>query len=116
MSEALKRLGLEQKRPLPLVNPTKNREGSYLSYYPPTLQAEAKRVFGPFMRKWGYQFPSEWGDASFPWSSQLGFKALGLGRQFYFRYLSARANTPARLISETAKRWLKSSPTRSGSR
>lgn len=115
-SEALKLLGLEQKRPLPLVNPTKNKEGTLLSYYSPPLQAEAKRVFGPFMRKWGYQFPSEWGDTSLSWSTQLSFKALSLGRQFYFRYLSVRANTPVRFISDTAKRWLKSSPSHNSNR
>lgn len=115
-SEVLKRLGLEQKRPLPRVNPTKNREADFLSYYPPTLWAEAKHVFGPFMRQWGYQFPPDWGDMSPSWSSQLQFQVLGWGRQLYYRYLKVRSNTPARLIGETAKRWLKSGFVRTNSR
>jgi hypothetical protein len=60
-ARALERIGLEVQRPLPLHNPTSARSRDFASYYSPAAIRRARRVFGPFMRRWGYEFPSEWG-------------------------------------------------------
>jgi len=86
-AEALKLLGIKQKRLLPVVNRTDERKKEFLSYYTPETYEQAKRVFGPFMKKWGYEFPSEWRGGSVPWWTQVHFQFLGIIRKLYWRYL-----------------------------
>jgi hypothetical protein len=89
-------LGLEQVRPLPHVNPTDKR-GNYLDFYPEELRPHAVRIFGPFMRKWGYPLPPTWGQ-SIPTSAMLEFQVLGVVRYIVRRYLrrpSGRTSTIA---------------------
>jgi hypothetical protein len=85
-ARVLRRLGLVQVRPLPVVNPTLGR-GDYLAYYPPELRPHAVRVFGPFMRRWGYELPVEWGDVRVPLAWTVGYRVLGGIRYVYRRYL-----------------------------
>jgi hypothetical protein len=85
-SLVLQRIGLEQVRPLPASNRTA-RGGHYLDYYPPELQAHAARVFGPFMRKWGYELPGEWVGVTVPRSAALTFRLISPFRYLYRRYL-----------------------------
>ena len=86
-SRLLEILNLEQKRPLPLRNPTQERSKNFWSYYTPGLIPRAKRVFGPFMKQWGYEFPAEWGGYSpTPWS-QLEYQWVSLMRRVKWKYL-----------------------------
>ena len=63
----LQRLGVEPKRPLPLVNQTTSERKPFSDYYStPELKRRAMRVFGPYMQKWGYEFPRDWGAQSAP--------------------------------------------------
>jgi hypothetical protein len=79
-ARVLELLGLDAKRSLPVVNKTALREKDFWSYYTPEIRDQTRRVFGPFMKKWEYDFPSEWGDFSVPWLSRLLFYICG-----YFR-------------------------------
>lgn len=81
---ALELLGIEQKRPLPRTNPTSGRKRDYRSYYTPECRERAKKVFGPFMKKWGYEFPRQWGRSSVPWSWQLRFYVQDAIKRFYW--------------------------------
>jgi hypothetical protein len=56
----LKKIGLEEVRELPIVNKT-NFKNKYLEYFTPDTYKRACKVFGPFMSKFGYEFPPEWG-------------------------------------------------------
>jgi hypothetical protein len=94
-SRTLERLGLEQVRPLPLVNKTGER-GTYLDYYPKDLRPHAARVFGPFMRKWGYRLPAAWVGVTIPRSSVVEFRILGFLRYIDRRYLRRPSNQAAR--------------------
>lgn len=87
---ALHMIGLEPKRSLPAKNVTAVRDKNFLSYYSPKTIRRAKRVFGPFMKQWGYQFPSEWGDSSVQWWNQLEYDALTMVRTIYWRHLRFR--------------------------
>jgi hypothetical protein len=58
--QALRRMGLEPVRPLPARNVTGARERDFASYYSPAARRRALRVFGPYMRRWGYTFPPDW--------------------------------------------------------
>jgi len=86
-ADALRLIGIESIRPLPVVNKTDKRDKDYVSYYTPEIIPRAKRVFGPYMNHWGYRFPPEWGDTSIPWWTQLEFEFFNLFRRFYWRYL-----------------------------
>jgi hypothetical protein len=85
----LDKLGLERVRSLSHVNPTADKERPFLSYYTADVYEHAARIFGPFMRKWDYRFPSEWGKIRMsPWTVIL-FYALAMYRN-QRRYLRHR--------------------------
>lgn len=77
----LRRLGLAPAASLPRVNRTGERRRAFETYYPPTIREHAARVFGPFMRRWGYAFPPEWGEIEVPMTAQLSFELLRLLRR-----------------------------------
>ncbi len=86
-AEALRRIGIEPKRPLPIANKTEGKISDFTSYYTPRSIKRAKRVFGPFMVEWGYEFPQEWGRYTAPWWSQAEFQFFNVLRYVYWRYL-----------------------------
>lgn len=96
-AQALRLIGLEPKEPLPMANKTSGKRRDFLSYYTPEIHERARRVFGPFMRRWGYDFPSEWGDNSVPWSGQILFHIFGVLRKFYWTQLKCETSFCARL-------------------
>lgn len=89
-ARALELLGIEQERPLPVANITAERGRDFASYYTPHAVRRAKRVFGPFMSIWGYEFPPDWGSHSVPWWNWAAFRLLGTFRMFYWTYLRYR--------------------------
>lgn len=84
-SKLLYLLGIELKRDLPLSNKTGGKK-DYLSYYTPDIQDQAKRVFSPFMKEWGYDFPPEWGNSSISQLRQVEFYLHRISRKLYWRY------------------------------
>jgi hypothetical protein len=89
-ARVLRLLGLEPERPLPVRNATRERKKDFWSYYTPAMIPRAKRVFGPFMKQWGYQFPPEWGEANVTWLNQFEFEIFTLLKKIkwtYFRSL-----------------------------
>lgn len=59
-SEILKKIGIKQKRPLPLFWETPNKKKDFESYYSKDIQPRAKIVFNKYMKKWNYKFPENW--------------------------------------------------------
>lgn len=84
---ALELLGIEQKRPLPRPKENEDRVPDFRSYYTPECYDRAKRVFGPFMEKWGYKFPRQWGIASVPWTCRVRFSLHDALKRFYWTRL-----------------------------
>jgi hypothetical protein len=89
-STALRMIGIEPKRPLPPKNVTAQRERDFLSYYSPKTIPRAKRVFGHFMKQWGYPFPVAWGDSSVSRWNQLEYDFLTIFRTMYWKHLRFR--------------------------
>lgn len=87
---ALALIGIDQQRPLPIVNKTSGKERDFLSYYTPDIIPRAKRVFGPYMKQWGYEFPREWGDDEVSWWHRAEFEFFNLFRTVYWRYVRSR--------------------------
>ncbi len=86
-AEVLRLVGIEPKRPLPIVNKTGGKKKDVVEYYSPEAIERAKRVFGPYMKEWGYEFPSEWGDVSISWWTRMEFELSTLFLKIYWRHL-----------------------------
>ena len=95
-ARVLRILGLEPIRSLPVRNPTEGRKADFSSYYPPSLIPRAKRVFGPFMRQWGYEFPAEWGEANITWFNQFEFQFFTFLRKVKWKYFRSVYYDPQR--------------------
>ena len=86
-SAALRRIGVSQVRALPISNQSRGKDRPFESYYEPSIRTQAARIFGPFMRKWGYEFPADWGKVSVSRWCVWHFYALRPVRRLYWRYL-----------------------------
>lgn len=87
---ALRGIGIEPVRPLPSVNPTGSRARDYREYYTPRTWKRARRVFGPFMERWGYAFPPEWDVDDLTWSDRLGYSIFSFFASLYWRHIRPR--------------------------
>ncbi|MDX1520933.1 MAG: sulfotransferase family 2 domain-containing protein [Anaerolineae bacterium] len=101
-AQVLKLMGVEQKRPLPVINKTGKKRDPF-AHYSPAARERAKKVFGPFMNRWGYDFPADWGETTIPWGNQLQFDLLNFFRKIYWEYI--RAYVHARLHPERPNKW-----------
>jgi hypothetical protein len=86
-SEVLQRLQIPEVRPLPVIHKTVERDKEFWSYYTPETWARAQRVFGPYMARWGYTFPTEWGAWSHSAVDQAAFGLCRAVRKAYWLYL-----------------------------
>jgi hypothetical protein len=96
--KALQFIGIEPVRPLPHINKTGQKRRDFSLYYTPEIIDQAKRVFGPFMKKWGYTFPPEWGDNSISHWDQVEFQCVDIVRNFYWKYVRWSPHFYGRLI------------------
>ncbi len=101
----LRLIGIEPVRKLPKVNPTKGKK-SFTDYYPPETWEQAFRCYGPFMRKWKFAFPSEWGTPRVPMAARARFHAIDRGVRTLSRF--ANLNTSSGVV-QRAKRVLQGS-------
>lgn len=86
-SQALAMIGLEQVRELPVRNKTVAKSTDYTSYYTEDLVPRAVFVYGPYMRRWGYDFPAEWDVDDVPRRAELAYSALAMPRTIYWNHL-----------------------------
>jgi hypothetical protein len=96
-------VGLKPVRPLPARNRT-GRQDHFKDYYTPDIYDHALRVFGPFMREWGYSFPKEWNAGVIPKSSQLSFKLIDSATNLAARFVCL---SPRSSIVQTTKEGLR---------
>lgn len=87
-AQVLDRLGIEQVAPVGHVNPTRAKRAPYHEFYAPEIHEQAARCYGPFMRKWGYEFPEGWGTVTIPRSSQLWFDVLDRSAAFAAQHVA----------------------------
>jgi Sulfotransferase family len=89
-SELLRRLNIEQKRELPHKNKTEQKE-NFTSYYTEEIKDRAIFIFGPFLKKWGYEFPKEWqGKNVSPLSFTL-FNLFGALKKNYWKLTKTKS-------------------------
>lgn len=101
--KVLERLGIETLRPLPVRNKTADKSNEYLMYYTPAVIPHARRIFGPFMRGWGYHFPREWGEFRPLRRDELEFQVWRRLRLLYWRHANRTANPTVQSIASRLK-------------
>lgn len=98
----LSRLGIDLLRPLPVLNATTDRQRDFAAYYPPETRWRAAYVFGPYMRRFGYAFPADWGEVSVPRRAFAMYRLLRPVRA----YIRGHRSGVGRRGLETARRAL----------
>jgi hypothetical protein len=78
---------MEQIQPLPRTNETPGKSKDFLACYTAGIIPQAKRVCGPFMKKWDYQFPESWGSNQISPVYDIEYKSLNKLRYLYTVYL-----------------------------
>jgi hypothetical protein len=78
-------LGLELIRPVPWRHATAGRSRQFADSFQGDLRGHAMRVFGPYMKKWGYTFPPDWTHGASFEGNELAFRLDTAFRRFYFR-------------------------------
>jgi hypothetical protein len=87
---ALRLIGLEPMRPLPARNVTGARAREFEQYYSPEARRRALRVFGPYMRRWGYTFPTDWDLPGPSPVHDLSYAAFSRVARTYWAYIRPR--------------------------
>lgn len=87
-SDVLRRLGIDQVRPLPMRNKTNKETNNYVqAFQRPETIIRAKQVFGPFMKIWDYQFPGDWALYQESMFNERVFPLVSGVYGLYWRYL-----------------------------
>lgn len=97
-SEVLRLLNIGQVRAVPVTNKTQSRKADWESYYTSEIIPQAKRVFAPFMKKWGYEFPDSWGDYHVTWIDTVRFRMLSTIRRLYLIHFRFNNRPYARVM------------------
>ena len=83
---ALEKVGVSNPKPLPVANKTAGKTNDVLAYYTNDIKEISIAVFGPFLEKYNYSFPEEWGVVKIPFKSKLEFLILGVLRKINQKY------------------------------
>ena len=92
-AEVLKRLGVRQIRPIPVVNRTNQKTATFWDYYPQGIREHAMRLYWPYMRRWGYDFPEDWGNPRFYLGSEAKFVSIRFAATVVNRALGVGPNS-----------------------
>lgn len=88
---ALRRIGIEPVRPLPVVNRTSSRDRDWSTYYSSAAQRRARRVVGPYMERWGYEFPASWSVEPPSRVHHIQYEVFSFFARIYWRFLRSVA-------------------------
>jgi len=94
---ALEKTGINNPRPLPVVNKTKGKKKELSFYYTKEIRDRAISVFGPFMQKYGYKFPDNWGKVKVSKIKIAQFRVISIFRKLNEKYIkkhSTRKSVP----------------------
>ncbi len=87
-SAALNTLGIEKVRDLPQANKTAEKTKVFWDYYETDkAKKHAKFIFGPYMKRWGYDFPESWNKFKIPWHAIMLYNMFNVGRRIFWLYL-----------------------------
>lgn len=100
---ALKKAGINNPPPLPIANKTEGKEKELSFYYTEEIKQRTISVFGPFMEKYKYRFPDNWGDIHIKLTRKIQFKLLRGMRninELFFKKYSKRKSLPGTIYGD----------------
>ena len=100
---ALNKAGVESPLPLPVVNKTSGKKNDLSEYYTEEIRKKAIYVFGPFLTKYNYSFPENWGTIDIPLLSHFKFKIIGVLRRINEKFIkkySSRKSIPGTIYGD----------------
>ena len=83
----MSKVGLQLVGPIPLRNPTEGRDRKFSDWYTGDLRAHASRIFGPYLRQWGYVLPADWPEFSISAVDEFFYRIDGVLRRFYLKHI-----------------------------
>ena len=87
------KLGVKSPKPLSEANKTAGKKQNLSFYYTKDIKERAIYVFGPFLEKYKYNFPEEWGKIHVSKFSRLYFNFLYYLRMIYIVFFKKTRTT-----------------------
>ena len=72
---------------MPVANKTVGKKNDLSEYYTEEIRKQAISVFGPFLAKYNYSFPENWGNINIPLSSTIKFKIMSILRKVNEKFI-----------------------------
>jgi len=87
-AQALRVIGVDKVRDIPVANKTAEKTKTFWEYYE-TEEAKrrAKYIFGPYLKRWNYDFPEEWNNIKVPWYAFVMYNILNVARIIFWKLL-----------------------------
>ena len=82
---ALIKAGIENPKNLPVANKTVGKKKDLSEYYTKDVQSLALFIFGPYLKKYKYQFPKDWTHTEIPSSARFLFYIGGVMRKWKWK-------------------------------
>jgi len=82
---ALTKSGIENPKDLPIANKTVGKKKDLSEYYTKDVQSLSLFIFGPYLKKYSYQFPKDWTHTKIPSSSKFLFYIGGVIRKWKWK-------------------------------
>jgi len=104
---ALEKAGINNPSPLPVANKTAGKEKELLFYYSNEVRDRAILVFGPFMQKYGYKFPDNWGKVRVSKIKIAQFRVMSILRKLNEQYIkkhSTRKSIPGTIYGDMQRK------------
>ena len=83
--DALKKSGIKNPKDLPVENKTDGKKKDLSEYYTKDIQSLALFVFGPFLKKYDYEFPEYWTHTKITLSAKFLFYLGGIIRKWKWK-------------------------------
>jgi hypothetical protein len=83
-------------QPIPHVNRTGGKSRDFWEYYTEDVRDQAMRLYWPYMRRWGYAFPEQWGPPPEDWGAELKFRSTEALASLLNRTLGLGPNSQSR--------------------
>ena len=100
---ALEKAGINNPSPLPVANKTIGKEKELSFYFTDEIRERAISVFGPFLKKYNFNFPKKWEKVNVPIKSVIQFKFFGLINKLKERFIkkySKRMSIPGTIYGD----------------
>ncbi|MEM1145317.1 MAG: hypothetical protein AAGI88_22285 [Pseudomonadota bacterium] len=101
-ASVLEKIGIQQVRDLPRRGNAVAWSHDPSEYYGTRSIVRAKWVFAPYMRRWGYSLPEQWGGFDATPLTDTVDGIMSIGRSFYWKHLRSLLDSDLR---KAAKAW-----------